>query len=195
MTAVELPVKGASSELFTPLTIANGKIQLKHRIVLSPCTRNRGIPFTETTSEALNRIWLPDALTAEYYGQRASEGGLLVTEGVTPSPEGGAMPGVPGMWLEEQAKGWKLVCPLALNPSPSFITHLFPVAGHTSSPRKRRHHLRANLPPRPRLYPPIFGPPHCLLIRYTLVHRRKISLSTSRLPVQGSRDAERLSSN
>lgn len=103
------PAKGASSALFTPLTIANGKIQLKHRIVLSPCTRNRGVPLAESTPEAPNRTWVPDELMAEYYGQRASYGGLLITEGITPSPEGGAMPGVPGMWLKEQAEGWKRV--------------------------------------------------------------------------------------
>jgi len=110
MGSTASPAKGASSALFTPLKIANGKLQLKHRIVLSPCTRNRGVPLVESTPEGLNRIWVPDALMAEYYGQRASDGGLLITEGIVPSPEGGAMPGVPGMWLEEQAKGWKLVC-------------------------------------------------------------------------------------
>jgi 2,4-dienoyl-CoA reductase-like NADH-dependent reductase (Old Yellow Enzyme family) len=103
------PPKGASSALFTPLKIANGNLELKHRIVLTPCTRNRGVPLSEGTPDCPNRIWAADALVAEYYAQRASEGGLLVSEGITPSPEGGAMPGVPGMWLEEQAEGWRLV--------------------------------------------------------------------------------------
>jgi hypothetical protein len=108
-TSTEPPARGGSSALFTPLKIANGKLQLTHRIILSPCTRNRGVPLAESTPEAPNRIWVPDALNAEYYGQRASEGGLVITEGIMPNPEGGAMPGVPGLWLEEQAKGWKLV--------------------------------------------------------------------------------------
>ena len=109
MASTTSPARGASSALFTPLKIANGKLELKHRIVLSPCTRNRGVPLTESTPENLNRIWVPDELMAKYYSQRASEGGLLITEGITPSPEGGAMPGVPGLWLKKQANAWKLV--------------------------------------------------------------------------------------
>ena len=129
MVATDSPPKGASSALFTPLTIANGKILLKHRIVLSPCTRNRGVPLSEGNPEAPNRIWAPDALVAEYYGQRASEGGLLITEGITPSPEGGAMPGVPGIWLKEQAEGWKLVRQLPLLPfAPSIPLNLMPAS-------------------------------------------------------------------
>ena len=125
MTTKDSPSKGASSALFTPLKIADGKLELKHRIVLSPCTRNRGVPLAESTPEKPNRIWIPDALIAEYYGQRASDGGLVITEGITPSPEGGAMPGVPGMWLEEQAAGWKLVRHLPSPSSPSLSISLF----------------------------------------------------------------------
>ena len=109
MATTAPPAKGASSALFKPLKIGNGQLELKHRIILSPCTRNRGVPLEESTPEKLNRIWVPDALMADYYGQRVSDGGLIITEGITPSPEGGAMPGVPGLWLKEQAEGWKLV--------------------------------------------------------------------------------------
>lgn len=76
-----------TSTLFTPLTIANGKIKLKHRIIMSPMTRNRGLPLAEGTPESPNRIWYPDELVAEYYSQRATEGGLLITEGIPPSIE------------------------------------------------------------------------------------------------------------
>jgi 2,4-dienoyl-CoA reductase-like NADH-dependent reductase (Old Yellow Enzyme family) len=78
---------GADSKLFQPLTIANGKIQLKHRIVLAPLTRNRGLPLTEGTAETPNRIWYPDELVATYYRQRATDGGLLISEGLPPSLE------------------------------------------------------------------------------------------------------------
>jgi 2,4-dienoyl-CoA reductase-like NADH-dependent reductase (Old Yellow Enzyme family) len=54
--------------LFTPWSI--GKLQLKHRIVMAPLTRNRA-----TVSTAA-----PNDLIAEYYEQRASDGGLLITE-------------------------------------------------------------------------------------------------------------------
>jgi hypothetical protein len=74
-------------KLFAPLRIADGKIELKHRVVMAPMTRNRGIPLAQGTKEAPNRTWLPDELVAEYYEQRASEGGLLITEGIPPSIE------------------------------------------------------------------------------------------------------------
>ncbi|KAK2759366.1 hypothetical protein FQN54_002844 [Arachnomyces sp. PD_36] len=98
-----------NSKLFTPLTIANGKIKLSHRVIMSPMTRNRGLPLTEGTPESPNRIWYPDELVAEYYAQRATEGGLLITEGIPPSVEAGAMPQVPGLFHPSQVSGWKKV--------------------------------------------------------------------------------------
>ena len=78
----------ASSALFTPLSINNGKIQLSHRVILAPLTRNRGTPLKrDSTAEDPNRVWLPNEMMAEYYGQRASKGGLMITEGVPPSLE------------------------------------------------------------------------------------------------------------
>ncbi|KAF2867494.1 hypothetical protein BDV95DRAFT_503029 [Massariosphaeria phaeospora] len=101
---------GASSKLFQPITIGNGKIRLEHRVVLAPLTRNRGTPLSaESTAEKPNRVWLPNDLMAEYYSQRTTKGGLLITEGVPPSLEGNAMPGVPGLFIEEQKAGWKKV--------------------------------------------------------------------------------------
>jgi 2,4-dienoyl-CoA reductase-like NADH-dependent reductase (Old Yellow Enzyme family) len=79
---------GASSRLFQPMTIGNGKITLDHRVVHAPLTRNRGTPLrAESTAENPNRIWLPNDLMVEYYSQRASKGGLIITEGVPPSLE------------------------------------------------------------------------------------------------------------
>lgn len=73
-------------------------------------TRNRGVPLLkESTPEKPNRVWLPDELVATYYSQRATDGGLLITESILPSAESGAMPGVPGLWLRQHAEGWKLV--------------------------------------------------------------------------------------
>ncbi|RGP78984.1 hypothetical protein FLONG3_2890 [Fusarium longipes] len=101
---------GSNSKLFTPLDIANGKIHLKHRIVHAPLTRNRGTPLNaESTAENPNRVWLPNDLMAEYYSQRATDGGLIISEGLPPSLEGNGMPGVPGIFLPEQVQGWKKV--------------------------------------------------------------------------------------
>ena len=80
---------------------------------MSPMTRNRCVPLSQTnTHESPNRVWIPDELVAKYYGQRATEGGLIVTESILPNAEAGAMPGVPGLWLPEHLAGWKLVRPL-----------------------------------------------------------------------------------
>lgn len=79
---------GAASKLFTPLDIGNGKIHLKHRVIHAPLTRNRGTPVnTESTPENPNRLWVPNDLIAEYYSQRATDGGLIISEGLPPSLE------------------------------------------------------------------------------------------------------------
>ncbi|KAJ4172805.1 hypothetical protein NW754_003010 [Fusarium falciforme] len=101
---------GSASKLFQPLDIANGKIRLKHRVILAPLTRNRGTPLNaNSTPENPNRIWVPNDLMVEYYTQRTTEGGLIISEGLPPSLEGNAMPGVPGIFLPEQAEGWKKI--------------------------------------------------------------------------------------
>src|SRR4051812_40783215 len=70
---------------------------LKNRMVMSPMTRSRAV-------DANN----PNALMAEYYGQRASAG-LIVTEGTSPSPNGLGYARIPGLYNEAQARGWKAV--------------------------------------------------------------------------------------
>ena len=79
---------GAASKLFEPITIADGKITLKHRVVMAPLTRNRGTPLNaDSTPENPNRIWLPNDLMTEYYSQRATDGCLIISEGLPPSLE------------------------------------------------------------------------------------------------------------
>lgn len=58
----------SSDALFTPWSIGN--VDLKHRIVLAPLTRVRA---DENTLD-------PNDMMVEYYEQRASDGGLLITE-------------------------------------------------------------------------------------------------------------------
>ena len=50
----------------------------------------------------------PNALMAEYDGQRASAG-LIVTEGASPSPNGLGYPRIPGLFSDAQVRGWKAV--------------------------------------------------------------------------------------
>jgi N-ethylmaleimide reductase len=73
-----------------------GSHSLKNRIAMSPMTRSR----------AINNI--PNQLMAKYYAQRASAG-LIITEGVSPSPNGLGYSRMPGIFSEEQIAGWKLV--------------------------------------------------------------------------------------
>ncbi|CAK7212744.1 hypothetical protein SBRCBS47491_001570 [Sporothrix bragantina] len=91
-----------ATALFTPLAIGNGRIQLQHRVVMAPMTRNRGVLYKDN-------IWLADDVVAQYYGQRASPGGLLITEGIPPSLEAAGMPHVPGLFDTAQHAGWKKV--------------------------------------------------------------------------------------
>lgn len=49
----------------------------------------------------------PNALMAEYYGQRATAG-LIIAEGTSPSPNGLGYPRIP-FFNQAQVRGWKLV--------------------------------------------------------------------------------------
>ncbi|KAI5476535.1 hypothetical protein MNV49_007545 [Pseudohyphozyma bogoriensis] len=92
------PVAG----LFTPFTI--GDVELKHRIVMAPLTRNRA-----SKSASNPRTWVPNDLMVEYYSQRATDGGLIISEATPVSLNASGMLGVPGMFTEEQSEGWKKV--------------------------------------------------------------------------------------
>lgn len=83
-----------SNILFTPTTL--GKLQLKNRIVMAPMTRSRAIDN------------IPNQLMARYYSLRA-DAGLIITEGVSPSPNGLGYARIPGLFSEAQVQGWKQV--------------------------------------------------------------------------------------
>jgi N-ethylmaleimide reductase len=73
------------------------KLQLSNRTVMAPMTRSRAVQSNT-----------PNALMAEYYGQRASAG-LIITEGASPSPNGLGYARIPGLFNADQVSGWKLV--------------------------------------------------------------------------------------
>jgi N-ethylmaleimide reductase len=83
--------------LFSPLHL--GSHRLQHRIVMAPLTRMRA-------SQPGN---IPNEMNAWYYGQRASAGGLLVTEATQISQRGQGYPATPGIHSPEQVAGWRLV--------------------------------------------------------------------------------------
>jgi N-ethylmaleimide reductase len=85
--------------LFSTKRLGGGKHELRHRVVLAPLTRNRADAST----------LVPQQMCVEYYRQRASRGGLLISEAVNISPESLAYPSTPGIWSEAQVNGWKSV--------------------------------------------------------------------------------------
>ena len=85
----------STAALFQPLPA----LDLQHRIVLAPLTRNR----------ATEPNMCPHGSHVEYYSQRASPGGLLITEATNISPEAVGYLSVPGIWTAEQADAWRKV--------------------------------------------------------------------------------------
>ncbi len=96
-----------ANDLFTPYQV--GALELTHRVVLAPMSRYR-------CSEEM----APNSLVREYYEQRASPGGLLVSEATHINPEGTPIwniyPAIregggeaPGIWTEEQTMAYQKV--------------------------------------------------------------------------------------
>ncbi len=89
--------KTARPKLFSPVQV--GPIVLAHRVVMAPLTRSR--------SEQPGDV--PGALMLEYYSQRGSEGGLIISEATTISIPGRGWFGAPGMYSDEQVAGWRKI--------------------------------------------------------------------------------------
>lgn len=86
--------------LFKPWKL--GQISLEHRIVQAPLTRMRATK----TVEGIN---VPSDWMVEYYQQRASKGGLQLTEATDISRWSSGYPNVPGLFVDAQIEGWKRV--------------------------------------------------------------------------------------
>jgi N-ethylmaleimide reductase len=76
---------GVQKKLFTPVQL--GPITLKHRIVMPPMSRLRARPGTG----------VPSNLQLEYYTQRASDGGLIITEATAVGASARGYYHVPGL--------------------------------------------------------------------------------------------------
>ncbi|WP_285349495.1 alkene reductase [Pseudomonas sp. ME-P-057] len=76
-----------------------GKARLSHRVVMAPLTRLR----------ATEPAGVPTELMVEYYAQRASEGGLIITEATNISEQAKGVPGAPGIFTDEQQQSWRKV--------------------------------------------------------------------------------------
>ncbi|KAI0378663.1 FMN-linked oxidoreductase [Hypomontagnella monticulosa] len=97
-----------SSRLFQPLKVGN--VTLQHRVVMAPLTRYRA-----------NKDHIPLSYVKEYYEQRASvPGTLLTTEATFISKRAGGYANVPGIYSKEQIAAWKEVTD-AVHAKGSFI--------------------------------------------------------------------------
>ncbi|KAJ3541554.1 hypothetical protein NM208_g4546 [Fusarium decemcellulare] len=83
-----------TSNLFKPIKV--GAIELKHRVVLAPLTRGRA-----------DASAVPAPYAATYYSQRATPGGLLITEGTFIAHEGAGKAFSPGIYSRQQIETWK----------------------------------------------------------------------------------------
>jgi N-ethylmaleimide reductase len=85
----------SDSKLFQPYKL--GSVTLSNRTVMAPLTRNRALTG-----------FVPNPLSIEYYGQRASAG-LLISEATQISQQGQGYQDTPGIYSKEQVAGWREV--------------------------------------------------------------------------------------
>jgi N-ethylmaleimide reductase len=83
--------------LFTAVEF--GPLKLKHRVVMAPLTRSRSIQPDS----------VPGELMREYYEQRASDGGFIITEATNISLTSRGWLGSPGLYSDQQVEGWKKI--------------------------------------------------------------------------------------
>lgn len=85
------------SKLFSPIKL--GPLSLAHRVVMAPLTRMRSLIPGD----------VPGPLMLEYYRQRASAGGFIISEATAISVTGRGYLGAPGIYSNEQVAGWKQI--------------------------------------------------------------------------------------
>ena len=87
----------SSPNLFSPIRL--GALQLKHRVIMAPLTRSRSVQPDS----------VPGDLMLAYYDQRASDGGLIISEATNISLTSRGWLGAPGLYSDEQVNGWKAI--------------------------------------------------------------------------------------
>ena len=86
-----------NQKLFSPVEL--GAIHLEHRVVMAPLTRLRSdVPGD-----------VPNDLMLEYYTQRASQGGLIISEATAISKTARGYLGAPGIYTDAQVAGWRRI--------------------------------------------------------------------------------------
>ncbi len=80
------------STLLSPVKL--GQYKLSHRVVMAPLTRMRAAEGN-----------VPNEHAAEYYSQRATPGGLIISEATQVTPYGEDYPATLGIHSAEQVAG------------------------------------------------------------------------------------------
>jgi N-ethylmaleimide reductase len=111
---------GVQKKLFTPAQI--GPITLKHRVVMPPMSRLRA---------AQAGTGIPSDLQLEYYTQRASDGGLIITEATAVGASARGYYHAPGLYTDEHVAGWKRITHAVHAKGGYFFTQLWH-AGRTT---------------------------------------------------------------
>ncbi|KAK6210840.1 hypothetical protein LQW54_005888 [Pestalotiopsis sp. IQ-011] len=112
------------TKLFTPLKL--GAIELSHRVIQAPLTRMRA-------EKESHGVHVPVSRVVEYYSQRATKGGLQLTEATDICLDASAYPGTPGIFTDSQIAGWKAVTD-AVHAKGGFIFNQIWHTGRASGP-------------------------------------------------------------
>lgn len=128
-------------KLFTPIQI--GPTTLQHRVVMAPLTRSRSVQPSD----------IPGDLMVQYYEQRASEGGLIISEATAISVTARGWYGAPGLYTDDQVAGWKRVVSAVHAKGGRMFSQLW----HTG---RASHHDMTNgaMPVAPSVVPYYYGP-------------------------------------
>lgn len=118
------------SPLLDPVQI--GQWNLRSHVVMAPMTR----------SFADDETGVVGSDVVEYYRKRAADGiGLIITEGINPSPRAKGTFGVPGIYTEDQIKAWKKVTAAVHQEGGTIVAQLWHVG------RLTHHELTGGFPP------------------------------------------------
>src|SRR6266853_124438 len=86
-----------TNALFKPVQL--GSTHLKHRVVMAPLTRSRSV----------QPDGIPGDLMREYYTQRTSDGGLIISEACQLSLATRGWHSAPGLYSNGHVEGWKKI--------------------------------------------------------------------------------------
>ncbi|WWC92566.1 uncharacterized protein L201_007525 [Kwoniella dendrophila CBS 6074] len=121
MTLIKEQPRNDTGNLFKPIHL--GDMALKHKIVMAPMTRLR----------AGKEDGIPNDWSIEYYSSRATDGGLIIAEGISPSSNSRVWQHQPGLWSEEQVVQWKKVTE-AIHAKGGKVTAQLVQAGRVATP-------------------------------------------------------------